>query len=360
MRNRQPMRMGVRKIAGTFLLSVAVGLVATQSQLLAADGSAQAEAAEDRNAEQILPVVEDRLRSDLRKLRRSGISQLLRWEFEVDREQKRRANSSSNPRELVKLADDEDTGVRFFVAANRYTPLGARVTLAADREAAVRSGVAISIAHDPLASANVSRVAEMIASNLATDANVLVRLSLVTNEKLPPPTYETLARDADYIVRQKVAENQAAPSTALVRLAQDTVLTVQTTALLHRNMPPTQLARAAADVNPVVRLAVSQNLNTPVTALDSLSRDTLPTIRQKVARHPNTSLKSLRELAADTDTAVVLAVAEHPAADRDLLTKLAYSATEGSVRSLAQKRLEPILREEIREDIMERWKTATH
>ena len=346
------------KLTGRFLLGVGLALLFSSRQT-DAEGSSEAEAVEERIAEQVMPSVEDRLRKDLMKLSRSGVSQLLRWEFEVDREQKRRANSSSNPRELVKLADDEDTGVRFFVAANRNTPLETRLALAADRKAAVRSGVAISLAYDPLATVHRRRVSEMIAARLAADENVLVRLSLVTNERLPSESYETLARDSDYVVRQKVAENPAAPRAALVKLAQDTVLTVQTAAFVHKNMPPDQLAMAAGDGNPMVRLAISQNLNTPVGSLDSLANDTLPIIREMAAKHPNTSLMSLQKLATDSDASVVLAVVEHPTANRDLLTALAYSSTEGSIRALAQKRLEPILREEIREDIMERWKTAT-
>jgi len=346
------------KLTGRFLLGVGLALLFSSTQT-DAERSVEAEAVEERIAEQVMPSVEDRLRKDLRKLSRSGVSQLLRWEFEVDREQKRRANSSSNPRELVKLADDEDTGVRFFVAANRNTPLGTRLALAADREPAVRSGVAISLAYDPLATVDRRRLSQMIAARLAADENVLVRLSLVTNERLPTESYETLARDSDYVVRQKVAENPAAARAALVKLAQDTVLTVQTAAFLHKNMPPDQLAMAAGDGNPMVRLAISQNLNTPVVSLDSLANDTLPIIREMAARHPNTSLISLHNLATDNDASVVLAVVEHPTANRDILTTLAYSSTEGSIRALAQKRLEPILREEIREDIMERWKTAT-
>ena len=298
-----------------------------------------------------------RLRRDLLKLSRSGISQLLRWELEVDREQKRRANTSSNPRELARLAEDEDSGVRFFVAANRHTALGTRLALANDPEPAVRSGVAIALAYDPLAPAQTRQLTEAIATQLSRDEHVLVRLSLVTNEKLSAPVYETLVQDVDYVVRQKAAENPSTHGEALVHLSQDTVVTVQTAALRHRNMPPMWLEQLAGSPDPLIRLAVCQNVNTPVGALDRLSSDSLADVRRLVASHPNTTLHTLEQLAADGDVEVMLAVAEHPKADRDLLTELAYDDTDGLIRVAAQKRLEPVLRKEIREDILERWKT---
>ena len=168
--------------------------------------------AQDRDTEQVIPPVEDELRRHLRKLQRWSVSQLLRTEQKVDREQKRRANSSSNPQELALLADDEDEGVRFFVAANRHTPLGTRVSLANDPAATVRSGVALVIADDPLASPMVRQVVEDLGIRLARDKQVLVRLSLLANEMLPEAVYDSLALDPDYVVRQKLAKHRRAPS----------------------------------------------------------------------------------------------------------------------------------------------------
>ena len=349
-----------RRPANILLVIFSVPILAGVPRDCVAQGATQgsaAGAAENRNEEQVKPEQEMRLRRDLRKLSRSGISQLLRWELEVDREQKRRANTSSNPRELARLAEDEDSGVRFFVAANRHTPLGTRLALANDAEPAVRSGVAIALAYDPLASAQARQLTEAIATQLSRDEHVLVRLSLVTNEELPAPLYESLAQDVDYVVRQKAAENPNTRGEALVYLSQDTVITVQTAALKHRNMPPMGLEQLAGSPDPLVRLAICQNVNTPIGALDRLSSDPLAEVRKLVAGHPNTTLHTLQKLASDGDVEVVLAVAEHPKADRALLMELAFDDTDGSIRVAAQRRLEPVLRKEIREDILERWKT---
>jgi hypothetical protein len=61
------------------------------------------------------PLIEEELRQHLRKLDRWGIVQLLRVEKAVDEKQKKRAKSTSNPEELALLAEDEDSGVRFYV-----------------------------------------------------------------------------------------------------------------------------------------------------------------------------------------------------------------------------------------------------
>jgi hypothetical protein len=64
---------------------------------------------------------------------------------------------------------------------------------------------------------------------------------------------------------------------------------------------------------------------------------------------------TLEQLAQDPDPSVILAVAMHPGADRSLLTTLAYDDTHADVRVAAQGRLQPLLRREIRDDILERW-----
>ena len=79
-----------------------------------------------------------------------------------------------------------------------------------------------------------------------------------------------------------------------------------------------------------------------------------------VAEHEKTRLETLNRMAMndqEQDESVLLAIASHPHADRSLLTFLAYDARSGPVRLRAQARLKPLLRKEIREDILERWKT---
>lgn len=335
------------------LLHLTTALLASVLFLGSAEG--RAEDGLRREAEQVEPTQEQWLRQQLRKLETWRVTQLLRTEQKVDREQKRRANTTTSPLELSILADDEDAGVRFFVAANRNTPLGTRMHLAEDPEATVRSGVAMSLAFDATAGAAARAAVEGLAARLAGDGNVLVRLTLVENKDLPPSVFLALAADPDFMVRRKVADNVDAPAQALALLASDTVIAVRTAALRHRNLPIAVLHRMAADTSAVVRQAVVGNVNTPLDLLDSLATDRDTAVRRLTAAHPNTRVETLRRLTRDSDLEVVLAVVHHPRADRSLLTELAYDPRDPRVRLAAQGRLEPMLRREIRDDILERW-----
>lgn len=300
------------------------------------------------------PEWEDRLRQHLRKLDRWGVMQLLRTERAVDEQQKKRARYSTHPEELALLADDEDGGVRFYVAVNRHTPLDVRLHLAFDAMAHVRAGVAMSLIYDPLASTAIRDLTEKIGQHLAQDPQPLVRLGLASNLFLSSSIYDLLAGDGDSLVRQKLAENLHLPQNTVAILGQDSVVTVQIQALLHRNAPRSLLEEKGEDGDTRLRLAVCRNLNTPLDVLVKLAADTDSLVRQGVAVHPGTPLETLREMARDDVVEVVLGVAGNPGADRELLLSLA-SDSAIAIRQEAQKRLVPLLREEIREDVLERW-----
>ncbi len=317
--------------------------------------STAAEEEQRRRTEGVEPTVETWLRAHLRKLDGWGVSKLLRTEQTVDREQKHRANTSTNPRELALLADDEDRGVRFYVAANPYTPLGSRIYLAGDADPTVRTGAAMALVWDPLASSTTRQIVTDLAAKLARDPNVLVRLALVENKQLPPTLFDTLAADPDEMIRWKLAANLDTPGRVLTQLSSDVKRPVRIAALQHRNLPIPVLASMAADSSVAIRRAVCVNINTPLGVLSVLSGDLDPEVRRLTARHPNTPLETLERLARDTDPAVILAVARHPGADRSLLTELAYNEDHTDVRLTAQDRLQPLLRREIRDDILERW-----
>ncbi|MEE2658035.1 MAG: hypothetical protein VX733_05975 [Candidatus Latescibacterota bacterium] len=320
--------------------------------------------AQDRDTEQVDPDLEVWLRQHLRKLHGWGITQLLRTEQKVDDEQKRRANVSTNPRELAILANDEDSGVRFFVASNHHTPLGTKLFLASDSDPTVRSGIALTLAHDERASETIREVTEALALKLAADSNVLVRLSLLENRRLPESIYDFLAVDGDLQVRRKVASSLHAPQSALIKLASDSI-SVAMIALQHRNLPPqvmqdivfgtTSLPGLTAGEQILIRRAISSNPNASSSVLDTLARHVDSEVRRLAAVHPNTPLATLEHLARDLDLTVVLGVAQHPRADRALLMRLAYDDRDPQIRLVAQDRLEPLLREEIRDDMLERW-----
>ena len=323
--------------------------------LLGAGGSAVW--AQSSSTEQPQPELEELWREQLRKIDRWGVKQLLRTERNIDIQQKKRAITSTNPEELAHLGEDEDSGVRFHVAANPHTSLDILLRLASDSVPYVRSGVAMTLSFDPLGSGESQSIIEMIAQKLATDTVPLVRFSLVENQKLPPTVFDALAHDPDFIIRQRLDLNLYATQSALAILAQDSVQAVQVEALRHRNMPLVWLEKLSEDVSSQIRMAACQNINTPVAVLSRLSSDQDPMVRRAVADHVNTPLEILEKMARDNDMAVVVAVANHPKADRELLIQLAYDDRDPEIRLAAHKHLEPLLRSEIREDIMERWKT---
>ena len=120
-------------------------------------GTAQTASAQEKAKPQDEPEQEEKIRDRLRRLGRWKVRQLLYTESQVDNTQKLRANTSTNGAELRLLADDEDSGVRFYVATNRHTPLGVLWVLAADPVPFVRSGVALNLRRRPLASKELRR-----------------------------------------------------------------------------------------------------------------------------------------------------------------------------------------------------------
>ena len=301
------------------------------------------------------PALEEFLRKQLRKVDRWGIEKLLKTERDIDLQQKHRAVTSTNPEELAVLAEDEDRGVRFHVGANAHTPLDVLLVLSQDPMPIVRSGVAISLTHDPLASPTVQSLVERIGQSLASDPTPLVRLGLAENIELPPSVFPLLARDKDFVIRQRLAENPFSTQEALDLLAQDSVMVVKVAALVHSNVPVSQLREGSKSDEPVVRQAVAQNINTPVDLLRGLAADSEPAIRLMVAAHPKAPPDIMDALSRDQDLDVLRAVASHANASREILIALAYDERDRDLRKLAQARLVPLLRTEIKEDILERW-----
>ena len=301
--------------------------------------------------------IEEDLRRQLRKLDRWSVMQLLRAERDVDAKQKMRARSSSNPEELALLAEDEDNGVRFYVAANRHAPLDVHLLLSQDPEPIVRSGVALSLVYDPRAENFPRKLTGRIGLKLSTDSSPLVRLGLANNRDLPESVYDALAGDGDPLIRQQLAENLKTPKLVLEKLVQDSVQTVQIPAVKHRNLPGSWLVQLGDDPSPIIRRAVCQNINTSFVTLEKLATDLDPDVRHAVARHPKTTAETLEALARDIDPQVLLAVVQHPHAGRELLLRLSGFKQELAIRQIARERLVPLLKGEIREDVLERWES---
>ena len=318
-------------------------------------GAAESALAQEKAKPRDEPEQEEKIRDRLRRLGRWKVRQLLYTESQVDNKQKLRANTSTNGVELGLLADDEDGGVRFYVATNRHTPLGVLWVLSADPVPFVRSGVALNLTRKPLAPKELRESIEKLALRLARDSQPLVRLALASNELIPEAVFDFLALDPDPVVRQKLTKNIYATQRSLAVLAADSVITVKLSALKHRNTPVASLDSASTERDISLRHAVAMNINTPLRILEKLAKDADPTVRQAVAEHPQTSLKTLRQLSGDNQVEVVVAVANHPRSDRDLLEQLSFDERDPAIRLAAQTRIEPLLRREIRDDVLERW-----
>ena len=302
--------------------------------------------------------LEEDLRQHLRKLDRWGIVQLLRTEQAVDEKQKVRAQSTSNPDELALLAEDEDSGVRFYVAANKNVPLDVQLQLVEDPEEVVRGGVALSLYFSPHQDTPLREELKLkIAERLAGDDKPIVRMALVSNTTLPDEIFDRLATDPDPIIRQKLSENVSIPRSSLIILARDEISAVRASAATHTNMPDSLLTVLSGDVESSVRTAVARNVNTSIGVLGSLVRDDEVNVRLAVAGHPKTPLSGLETLAVDPNIPIQVTVAKNPQAGKDLLMTLADFDRDSEVQQVARRRLEPLLRGEIREDVLERWNT---
>jgi hypothetical protein len=153
------------------------------------------------------------------------------------KEKKEVANNSNTPPEtLDRLANDENSRVRYDVARNPNTPPEALNRLANDDHSFVRCGVAqnpntSTVTLDRLANDGECHVRCAAALNpntsteilerLANDDDVGVRYHVATNPNTPPETLERLANDASYAVRHRVAWNPNTPPETLKRLLND-------------------------------------------------------------------------------------------------------------------------------------------
>ncbi|MEE3235189.1 MAG: hypothetical protein VX294_13555 [Candidatus Latescibacterota bacterium] len=299
--------------------------------------------------------IEEELRLHLRKLDRWGLTQLLFTEKQVDQRQMDRARNSTNPEELFQLAQDEDESVRFYVSANKHTPLDVQMELAQDLNDVVRSGLASSLQISIREEKFRKEIKTKIATKLMKDEMPVVRLALANNIFLTGEIYDNLAMDADPVIRLNLSENPRASRNALTTLSSDEFELVRENVAKHHNTPRSVLTSLSTDQAVIVRAGVATNINVPATLLEILGQDSENEVLRAVARQHNTRLVTLKVLVLSEDSEIQLAVAKNPNTSRELLTFLATGKREESVKNQAQSRLEPILRNEIREDVLERW-----
>ncbi len=301
------------------------------------------------------PENEPRLRHHLRLLEHLGVLELLEAQRDVNERQRQRAVASTHPEELSLLAGDENGGVRFAVASNPHTPVPVLQRLAQDALAHVRAGVSLNLSDAQTVPEAAHPDVEHTGHQLARDEHPLVRLALASNPHLPESVLLTLSGDQDGAVRLKLASNERVCREGLRVLAHDDDRTVRVRALGHRNTPPDVLLVASQADDAALRVAVGGNINAPPGILEVLAGDPEAAVRLAVARHPGTPGSALQTLAEDAELGIVLAVAQHRNAERNTLFRLAADPRWSAVRTAAQASLKPLLRSEIREDLLERW-----
>ena len=299
--------------------------------------------------------IEEQLRRHLRKLDRWGLTQLLFTEQQVDQRQMDRARNSTNPEELFQLAKDEDESVRFYVSANKYTPLDVQMELAQDQNDIVRSGLASSLQISVREEKFRKEIKTRIATKLMQDELPVVRLALANNIFLTGEIYEDLAMDADPVIRLNLSKNPRASRNTLALLSNDAFDLVRANVGRHHNTPRNILENLSTDEAVSVRAAVATNVNIAASLLENLGKDSENEVLRAVARQHSTRLATLKVLANSEDAEIQLAIATNPNTSREILTLLASGKRDESVKNKAQSRLEPIIRNEIREDVLERW-----
>lgn len=136
------------------------------------------------------------------------------------------AKNSKDPKELARLANDENDDVRYWVANNPNTSADTLAHLATDEDFRVRHTIAV----DP-------NTPPEILAQLANDADKFVRVKVASNRNTSSGVLAQLASDEDADVRYWVAENSNAPSEILAQLTNDGDKDVRKAAAGNPNSP---------------------------------------------------------------------------------------------------------------------------
>ena len=344
-------------------------------------------------------VVEDR--EFLRLLKRSE---------ELNAEQKQRARRTINPRILANLGEDEDPGVRFYVAYNPRTPVTSLLKLAQDPNQTVRWAVAMNerlifrmdvkledyltnnvmslelerafgingvvITPDATVEADLpgevwkltdggytytirkrpgwlyvynQRLPDEALFDLAKDYLEIVRMGLASNPSTPPQVLRELSADISAPVRRAIAANPRTEPIVLQMLSRDPVRKVRLAVTMNRRAPLRVMERFSIESDDSFRVAVAQNVGTPPAILLGLIFDPEPNVRRAVASHLQTPPPALAQLAEDADNDVRLGVVNNPGTPQEGLKRLSFDR-DLAIKSRARNRMAAILQEQITRD----------
>lgn len=270
---------------------------------------------------------------------------LLQQSDQLNKEQKQRARRTKNPRVLVPLAEDEDPGVRFYVAFNPYTPATSLGRLAKDPNSTVRWGVARN-------SRFLFDIDTSFVKDLDEGGGALVELGrafgrmgiFLTNsteiETVRPGVFWKIAdRFQSYEVRKRrlglMVYNEPTPNPVLEIMAEDYAEVVRVGLASNPNGSPGILRLLHDDVSPTVRRHVAENENTDPTTLEVLSKDEERPVRLAVAGNLFAPLQVLADFSVDSDESIRIEVAVNPGCSPALLLGMIFDTSIEVRRGIA-------------------------
>jgi hypothetical protein len=354
--------------------------------------------------------VSSQFRRDTTRVNDQEFLRLLKQSDELNEEQQLRAKRTHNPRILMRLADDEDPGVRFRVAFNPYTPAETLLFLSGDPNPTVRWGVArndrflfeidTSFVADLDQAGNLVELSRSFGRHgitLGQDGELTAdipgrqwslkdgfhsfeikrrRLGLfVYSEQIPGDAREALSKDYSEVVRVGLVSNPNMTQDIMRNLHEDVSPTVRKYVAANENTDETTLEIMAKDPEHSVRLSVSGNASTPLHVLERLAVDKDDAIRIDVCKNASASPAlllgmifdnsievrtaagahiampppGLIKLARDDELVVRQAVVDNPNTLPEALKRLSFDNDE-AVRGQARTRLAAILKVQIEED----------
>lgn len=173
------------------------------------------------------------------------------------------ANNPNSPiQALVKLAKDEDPGVREIVASRAACPLEVLIELSTDSNSTVRWRVGLN-----------QKTPKDILVNLAMDQEPEVRVGVAANRKASDEVLVSLANDPEENIRGEVAKNINTPIKVLVQLSKDQNVLVRYVLARSPSCPSNILSELANDEVGMVRAAVAGNRSAPGEVLARLAND---------------------------------------------------------------------------------------
>ena len=335
---------------------------------------------------------------------------LLKQAAALNAEQQRRAKRTHNPRLLLRLAEDEDPGVRFRVAFNPYTPSESLMNLSGDPNPTVRWGVArndrLLFEIDTAFVADLDQGGNLLElsrefgrhgitlrrsgelmtvipgkqwslkdnfhtfeikqrrlglfvyseqiprdarENLVKDYAEIVRVGMASNPNMTTKMLRILYLDISPTVRKYVGQNENTDENTLEILAKDSAQNVRLMVAGNPSTPLHVLERMAVERDETVRIEVCKNAGASPALLLGMIFDDNVDVRTATASHESVPPSGLLKLSTDEELAVRQAVVRNPNTTPEALKRLSFDKVD-YVRALARKRMADILKDQIEED----------